>query len=275
MKKILFLFLLALLASCSDDIQDNSPAIQGVRDTILYRSAVNRAQRVNQGVLVIGSNNDEKLSLSISNYNEGTFTLGADESSSAQYNNAKGKVFSTIYDGEGEIIVSRIADSTITGTFRFRAGSFSDDSTNVVFTKGVFYKVPISPSTDPLEVDDPVSTNFNCRINSAYFNPQAVSATESNGEIVGYGSTPSTIIRINFPVDIEKGVYALSAANSSGAYRVVYNSGGNPQAISSGTLEITSHNFSKKSVGGTFSFNVGTDGATEITEGVFGFNYGN
>lgn len=275
MKKILLLLLVLMSVACSDDVEINSPAMQGVRDSVLYRAKVSHAELKDQNrVQLMGNKDNEVLILNVSNYSEGTFLVGDDENSSAEYYNADGKWFSTLEGGEGEIVVSRIADSTFTGSFRFRANSYTD-STEVVFTKGVFYQVPITNAITYEPADPVVSTQFNCKINTVVFKTQAVGATVVNNDISGYGSTSSIVIKLIFPEDIEKGIYALADANTQELYRASYMSNGSPSFIQTGQLEITSHNIDEGSVGGTFSFSAMNKGNVEVTEGVFGFNYKN
>ncbi|RXG18260.1 hypothetical protein DSM03_101942 [Leeuwenhoekiella aestuarii] len=277
-KYILVLICLLTVLSCSDDITFNSPALQGIRDTVLFRSNVQRVELL-QGspltnsvstVKLSGTLGEESVQFNLPVYGEGVFDLEPNAPASAIYINSAGKIFNTDFDGEGQIIVSRVEDSTYTGTFSFRAVSVID-TTEVYFTKGVFYEVPFFTAEVPIVEDDVVATSFFCRINGNPFSPPSVSASAGSQFITGTGANNTANIRLRFPKDIEPGTYELTGFGNSD-YQVDYFSGF-PTTIVTGTLTITSHNFTSGSVGGTFSFTAQGNSTIQVTSGTFGFNY--
>lgn len=155
MKKIaLFLITLVTVFSCGEELQFNTPAIQGNYNGNLWKATSYAADIDFGGFLVQGSNNIETLQLITNNDTAGTYELGGANSNVAIVKDENGVIYSTtnepdpdfsLYPVEGQIIVETIYDTTpktMTGTFWFYA--FTEDGTQTVnFNEGVFYKVPI------------------------------------------------------------------------------------------------------------------------------------
>ena len=277
-KYILVLICLFIVLSCSDDVTFNSPALQGIRDTVLFKSKVQRVELLSNSPLensvrtlkLSGTLGGESVQFNLPVYGEGVFDLEPNAAATAIYTNSSGKIFTTDFDGEGQVIVSRVEDSTYTGTFSFRALS-PIDTTEVYFTKGVFYQVPFFTPVVPVVEDDVVATSFFCRINGNPFLPPSVNATGGPEFITGTGANNTANIRLRFPKNIQQGTYELTGFGESD-YQVDYFSGFQT-TISSGTLTITSHNYTNRSVGGTFSFTAQGASTIVVTAGTFGFNY--
>ena len=154
MKKFLsLLVLLVTLCSCEEDIQFNTPAVQGLKDNELWKATEYTATIGVGGSLTIEATNGfETLVLRTVSSTPGmSFQLGENESNKATYSlDADGIVFEyqtgtdlgdgliEISDNPGETDLSK---GFITGTFRFNAVDDSDDVVN--FQNGFFYKVPI------------------------------------------------------------------------------------------------------------------------------------
>ena len=271
-KYFLFAMSVLLFCSCSDDITFNSPAFQGVRDTVFYKADAMRYELTDAGeVTIYGSLGTQTVQLVLPNYGEGTFELGPTNAARANYTNVRGKVFSTNFDGEGEVIVERASDSTYTGTFRFRAVT-SVDTTEVYFTKGVFYEIPYYFERVPPVLDPVVPNSFYCRINGTAFTPPSVSASAGPNFITGTGANNTANIRLRLPRTIEKGTYPLTDFTVDSPYQAAYFSGFNT-LVQSGTVTITSHNTQEGSIGGTFSFTAQGASTIQVTQGTFGFNY--
>jgi hypothetical protein len=155
MKKLaLILITLATVFSCGEELQFNSPAIQGNYNGNLWRASSFAADIDFGGFLVQGSNNIETVQLITQDDTAGIYNLGGDSPSVAIVKDANGDVYSsgndpdpdfTLYPAEGQIIIESVSNTTprtITGTFWFYA--FSSDGTQTVnFNEGVFHKVPI------------------------------------------------------------------------------------------------------------------------------------
>lgn len=270
--RLLFVTLVLVLTSCSDDVSFNTPAFQGIKDTVFFKAGVTQATLSDDNkVIISGGLNGERVDLNLPVYGEGVFDLSAGSTAIANFYDASGKQYSTFFDGEGEVVVERVEDSLYTGSFRFRATAPVDTS-EVYFTRGYFYQVPFYTEPLPPVTMPVVESAFSCKINGLLFTPLTRYANAANNILTGVGSTNSVIIRLRFPKNIQPGVYDLTDFNIPSAYQASYISGAfNPQVLS-GTLTIISNNTQKNSVGGSFSFTAQGAGTIEITEGVFGFN---
>ncbi|PWK18993.1 DUF6252 family protein [Xanthomarina spongicola] len=155
MKKFLVLILTILtVVSCGDEIEFNSPAMQGKKDGNFWKAISYSADIDNGGFLIEGEDNNGTVQLITNNDVRGTFDLGEGSRSEAIYVDDEGVVYSTAFDpdpsltlypADGQITVDNVEDGDpklITGTFWFNA--YSADGLKVVnFSKGIYYKVSL------------------------------------------------------------------------------------------------------------------------------------
>ena len=156
MKKITLLIFvfgsLFVFTNCGNDIEFNSPAIQGYKNGDIWRATSYAADIDFGGFVIEGRLTSEKVQLITTNDARGTYDLGIDSGNVAIYVDSNGAVYSTknvpdtninLSRPEGQIIVDDIdnADpSGIYGTFWFNA--YTADGLHVVnFNRGVFYNV--------------------------------------------------------------------------------------------------------------------------------------
>lgn len=145
---------LLTLMSCGDEVEFNSPAIQGNKNGNLWRAQSYAADIDFGGFLIEGRNSGETVQLVTRNDVRGTFNLGGDNANVAIFRDFNGVVYSTanapdpslsLYPADGQIIVEDISNTqpkTVTGTFRFNA--FTEDGLRAVnFNEGVFYQVSL------------------------------------------------------------------------------------------------------------------------------------
>ena len=161
MKKIfLFVFAAIALSSCTEDVRDNSPAFEGLRNGSRWRAPGVVATVGSGGELTIsGGNQFETLTLMLPTTDPGTYTLGTNETRKAmfvQILDSGTKTFATgtgIGNGEIDVEIYDEVNKTITGTFRFNA--IDEDAVDpedptaaetINFIEGHFYKVPVRPS---------------------------------------------------------------------------------------------------------------------------------
>lgn len=150
------IILLAFLSvfNCVDNVEFNSPAIQGDKDGDLWRAQSYAADIDFGGFLIEGGNNSGTLQLVTVADTRGTFEVGGQSGNVAIFKDFDGTVYSTanapdpslsLYPAEGEIIIEDIINSdpkTIIGTFWFHAYT-ADGLRTLNFNKGVFYNVPL------------------------------------------------------------------------------------------------------------------------------------
>ena len=155
MKKIFVLtFALLTVFSCGDDIEFNSPAMQGKKDGNFWKALSFSADIDYGGFLIEGQDNNGTVQLITNNDVRGTFELGEGARSEAVYVDDQGVVYSTVFDpdpsislypADGQITVDNVEDGdpkVITGTFWFNA--YSEDGLKTVnFSEGIYYKVDL------------------------------------------------------------------------------------------------------------------------------------
>lgn len=239
---------------------------------------------------ITGLSNDNKgLLILLNNDSVATYTLDQQSINFATVTDTTG-VFATdegqsAADAGGQVIITKIdtASKTITGTFVFNTYRNSD-SKQLVITEGSFTNLPYTGDptittggggTDP----DPAAESFGAKVNGTAF-----SATTTNVSIVGNilvinaiegSGTTAKVILLSMPSDIAAGAYQFeeSADNVTATYS---------QQLSlflanKGTLTITEHNTTAKTIKGSFSFEApetgGGLGKADVTEGSFSLSY--
>ncbi len=176
MKRLAILFITVFtFVSCGEEVEFNTPAIQGTKDYVLWSAEYFNAAIDGNGYLTItGGNNIETLILKIPSAAVGTYNLGDVESMEGRFIAADGTVFSTnnrpdsdIYNEYGFIKLDEIINNTFTGRFEFDA---YDEDGNVVnfggvteqqnpdnpndtgedpIGGGIFYRVPLTSGSFP------------------------------------------------------------------------------------------------------------------------------
>jgi len=174
MKKIFLLIVSALfMVGCGEDLEFNTPALQGKKDSALWRADYYTAEINGSGQLIIsGGRGSETIALKTQSANVGTYLLGGGSSSEASFVSTQDIAYSTnnepdpiiqIYPADGEIMITEYSESgnAVSGTFWFNA--FSDSGLNKVnFSQGIFYEVPISgggSSSVVVSCDDAVAAS--------------------------------------------------------------------------------------------------------------------
>ncbi len=271
MKPLLALIFFALLiCSCSNEIEDNSPALQAVIDSTLFRAADSRAVFNDNGSLLIQGNSDAAtLNILINSLNQTQIELGGDNPNTniASYTDAFGNVFSTASsDASGEIEYQINGDNTVSGTFNFIAlrNGLQDE---VFVSQGFMFGIPILTELG----DGPdMNTNdsFTARVNSVIFNPTIISTVGANLLTVS-GQTQQASISVLFPPDTSPGTYDIAPGTDFQASYILIGTSTVLEA-QSGTLTIVSNDTDANEVSAEFVFDV--DGFS-ITDGEFSVSY--
>ncbi|WP_405251354.1 DUF6252 family protein [Dokdonia sp. Asnod3-C12] len=270
MRNLLFaLISIVTFISCST-IEDNTATFQGVRDTVLLRIPDSRAIFGEDGDLLIrGELGAEVISFQIQNQAQTQITFGGQNNPSvATYINKDGKVFTTASSqASGLLDFSFNGNNAVSGDFKFIAftPSFAD---TVVFSKGVFFKVPIlTPVVIEPEIEV-INDNFEALINTTVFNSIVINHAISGNVLTVLGRTSSTNIAVSFPINSTPETYTLGTnPDFSAAYTT-------PSGISnaiSGEITIISNDQENNIAVGTFSFM--TAQGFSITDGAFTINY--
>jgi Family of unknown function (DUF6252) len=148
---------LFLISSCEEDVKFNNPAFQTLKDNVFWRAQSYKASVTTTGNLVIeGSLGFEKVILQTASPSKQTYVLGQNNVSKASYSNdflTETEEFITGTNiGNGQIIITdyNTETNTVSGTFKFTAINSDENAekTQMTFSEGVFYKVPVSPSSN-------------------------------------------------------------------------------------------------------------------------------
>ncbi|MFT5751370.1 MAG: hypothetical protein ACI828_000551 [Flavobacteriales bacterium] len=272
MKQLLLLPIVALLfASCSQDIDTNTPGFQAKQnDTLLFRAIDARAFYNDQGNLIInGSTDIETMSFTIGLLNQSSEGLasGNGRGNVASFEDVEGNVFSTAGSGGvGKIRIRTNSDNSINATFDFTGVR---NGRTMTFSQGVMYRVPIVEPFDPNGDDDDagIPDSFTARVNTVSFNPTVIASALSGGVLTISGSTSTQDITLKFPSNTGAGDYDFTEAGAiTGVYTVTAASG----VSTSGQLKIISNDTAERIVKGQFVFDTGS---FQITDGQFTINY--
>lgn len=272
MKRLLPILLLALsFYSCSSELRDNNPAFQGVRDSILFRSADSRAVFNDNGSLLIQGNSEtETLNILINSVNQSQVELGGDNPNTniASFIDEFGNTFSTAStNADGQVNYQINGDNTVSGTFNFTALRNGIQDT-ITFSRGFMFGIPILTElgdTPDVGSDD----SFTARVNSVIFNPTVIASVEAGTSLTVAGQTQQASISVIFPVNTAPGTYdMMEGTDIFGTYRILADAMSLPSQ--SGTLTIVTNDTTNREVSGNFVFEV--DGFS-ITDGEFSVSY--
>ena len=137
---LLVLFALAIV-SCGDDIESNTPSIQGEFNGNFFRSNSSVAYLNSDGsVTLTGEPGLDVITLKASALEVGSYELGEGAQNEAGYEVDGMVTYSTGTTGDGLIQITRIEENALSGEFYFDA--INGDTITV--SKGSFFSVPLT-----------------------------------------------------------------------------------------------------------------------------------
>jgi hypothetical protein len=239
----------------------------------------------NGGVSINGlSKSGDQISITLSTFQTGTYTLNASSDSYAYYTNILATppagYLSNFGTAGGTVTISAIdtINHLVSGTFSFTLINPADNTSKTI-TSGVFDYLPYT--TNGVTVVPPTGTNndtLQAMVGAAPFTAALVQAQAAGTQLViaGVSSDGKQNLDLLFPSAITPGSYPLDYG--SGMYGAVYYTDVTNPLISNnnGTLIILSNNTTTKTVKGTFSFTATTLDNSQsivITSGYFSVNY--
>lgn len=262
MKNLFFILSVMLLFSSCENLEDNSPALQGTVDHVVFKAVYARAiANVDGSYTIEGNNEVEEMTLHISSPEIGTYYIGEGFPNSATFETINGVIYSTSSAGEGKIIVSNWDTSinAISGTFNFSAAIPGVDTITV--NNGVFYEVPYIGGSG--ETNDGTLT---ANVDGNGFNAINVTTDDTGNSIIITAIFNAETIKIVIPIDAAVGNYVLPLSG----YLASYSNGAGFEQAESGVIDITLHDVGVKTVKGTFSFETSVN---TITSGQFNVTY--
>lgn len=262
MKKLLYLFFTTLiLASCSENIEDNRPALQGVINNELYRAIDAQAIRGLDGDLTItGLTTGDDLTLRLSSAAAGTYILGGDSPNYAKFTTPSGFTYNTNPDGKGEVVITRLdqVNQKVYGSFEFDAIISGLDT--IYVRNGVFFEVPYIQQTEADINDDPEITcnagNFVALIDNDHTLSQGlnicIKAVANEDQIVITATDPDEKIIVRVPVTTGVGQNPLPAEGFSASYTNLETMV--TEEANTGNFIVLSHNINARLIKITFNF---------------------
>lgn len=225
---------------------------------------------------ISGLSNDKKI-VTITLVDSGVhkYTFGeASMQGAAYFDSTAAYAYTTVLDGMVEITSINTVTKTLSGTFRFKASS-QTDNTEIDITEGYFTNIPyIEGAILPPSI---ATDTFHVKISDSLFTPYSISgnAIAFNHTIMVQGSDSAALktVAITMPDDITPGSYSMAAF----VYYGLYNDSANSLGSVSGTLKILEHNTATKRIRGNFDFKaenpIDPTIAASLTEGYFSVKY--
>lgn len=258
MKRIFLLLFAAILAfSSCENLEDNSPALQGEIDSIFFKASDVRGQQNENGSFTIqGINQDEKLTLTINSSLLGVHPLGDGHPSSATFEDAGGNLYTRapLENGQIEITDRCISCGWLTGTFRFTGINPGIDTIKV--QKGFFFEASFIDGN--IDTGGPSAGTLTANVNEDPFNASTVTADQVSGSIIINGFLDDRVITIEVPENSVTGNYILPMTGFSASYT---NNVGTTEAIS-GIITVNFNNPDPGQILIFFNFDTGTDSIT-------------
>ncbi len=265
MKKIILLLFVGVLAfSSCENVEDNSTVIQAEVDSVFFKSFDAIGTRLEDGSITMqGITDNEILTLHISGFQLGSYTLGGGSESYAAFEDSDGNIYATNPNGEGVINVTDrcISCGWLSGDFRFSAILNGVDTTYV--SKGIFFDVSFGASDDD---DSPNAGSFSAQIDGTPFTPISVSAVDSGNSLLISGAETIKSIIIRVPVDVEVGNYSLPRSG----FEASLAEGAVTQNATTGNISVVTHNVAARTISGSFSF---ITAQNTVSEGQFNVTY--
>jgi len=266
MKRMILLLFVAIIAfSSCEDIEDNSPAMQGVIDSVFFKASDVLGQMNEDGSFTMqGITQNEKLTLHIKKAQTGTYLLGEGRANFATYEGPDGNLYTTAPFGEGQIELTDrcISCGWLTGSFRFTAVSPGIDT--LIVQKGFFFEVSFLDGV--IDDEGPSDGILFANVNGNSFVANSVTADETGGSIIVKGFLDARIITITVPSNAVSGNYMLPIAGFSATYT---NDDETTEAVS-GLISVNFIDFNLRKGKIFFNFDTGID---QITNGDTEFDY--
>jgi hypothetical protein len=264
MKKIFLLLFVGILAfSSCENVEDNSTVIQAEIDSVFFKSFDAIGTRLEDGSITMqGITDNEVLTLHLSGFQLGSYTLGGGSESYATFEDSNGNIYTTSPNGEGIINLTDrcISCGWLSGDFRFSAILNGLDTTYV--SKGVFFDVSFGTGDD----DSPNAGSFSAQIDGTPFTPISVSAVDSGNSLIISGAETIKSIIIRVPVNVEVGNYALPQSG----FQASLAEGAVNQNATEGNISVITHNVAARTISGSFSF---ITSQNTVSEGQFNVTY--
>lgn len=282
----LFVFTLLIALSACENDDDNDPSTDdGVMTAKVdgqdWEAEVAGVQFIQGMANVTGIAADGKtITITLTGFEEKTYPLGPSAGVNAaaylESNLGTSPAYtSNVQGGSGSLTITEIntTDSLVSGNFSFK-GIRALDNADVEITAGTFSNLKFTTSTTPIN-----GNSMAAKIDGQGWTANSVSGFLSQGKLnlVGTDATGTKTVAFFIPGNVTVGTYMLSDP-ISGTYGAQYNKDAQTFLVAdSGSLKITEHNTSTKTIKGTFNFQASEFGgggtSANLTEGNFTIKY--
>lgn len=253
MKRLtLLLFATVIAFSSCENLEDNSPALQGQIDSIFFKALDVRGQKNDDGTFTVqGINQDQKLTVNIAENELGTYLMGGGRASSATYEDGLGNEYSTAPFGDGVIELTDrcISCGWLTGNFWFTAKRSEADTLPINVQKGVFFEVSFLNGN--VDEGGPSLGTMIASIDGVPFEANAVSIDEDGVTITIEGLEGQQSITIRVPSNSVSGNYFLPRTGFSASYT---NDGVTTEAEDGGIISVNFNNQDTRAILIFFNF---------------------
>jgi molybdopterin-binding protein len=277
--------------SCSKELskeEGNSPAASSFYATLegkLWNAdSLQSLFQINGGLSINGlSKTGDQISIVLSTFNTGVFTLGASADSYAFYTNILAPVevdyYSNVGSAGGTVTITSIdsINHLISGTFTLTLVNPGDNSSKTI-TSGVLNSVPYTGSGVIIPPPGNSTDTLKALVGGNKFDAAQVQVQTTSGQIIISGISNSGVqnLLLSMPDTVAAGTYDLDF--TLGEYAAVYYTDVSNPLVSNanGTLVIISNNTATRTIIGTFSFNASSmDNSINlaITSGYFDVKY--
>lgn len=268
--------------SCNSDDEDTTPTPTSTEGMTAKIDGTNWSADIYGGTIYNGytnisgrTNAGETITITLSGDDVGTYTLSQNSLHAGAYTEAVGTNALTSNGspmGGGTVIISEIntTEKWISGTFDFDVIRATDNETRAI-TDGKFTKVPYT--TDPPSGG---SSNLSVMIDGSEWVATSTTAVAAFGNITvtSLSNNDNYNVGITVPADATTGTYDF---NFGGPYIGQLNVGQSVfMSAESGSITITEHNTSTRTLTGTFNFiarDFNTNDSNTLTNGSFSATY--
>ena len=240
MKNILYLLLAIVLFASCEDLEDNSPALQGTIDYDFFKANDVRAEKYEDGSYTIqGYARDETLTLHINTDELGTYPLGEGHPNYGSYEDINGNVYSSSPSGSGEIVLTDrcISCGWLTGTFNFEA--ILPEADTIIVHRGIFHMANFREGGLIGDGGQINAGTFTAIVDEIDYEAVTVSADVIGGTLIIVGSVENRNIRIQVPVSAMSSNHPLP---EEGYLAVYTNENGIEEEAISGLISVNFNN---------------------------------
>jgi hypothetical protein len=235
MKQLFLIIISAVTLFSCENIETNTPAMQGDIDNLFFKANVVRAERNEDNSYTIqGTNTDQILTLHIEEAELGNYPIGQGQPNFVTYRDRNENLYHSSPNGTGSIKLTDkcISCGWLSGTFNGMLILPGIDTLYVgrgVFFEASFLEGGILGNGSVANVRE-----FWANVDGVYFQPTTSAVEVIDESIIITGAIGNRNIRIVLPVGTMAGAHPLS----SPGFEASYNDGSTNEEAENGTIDV-------------------------------------